>query len=201
MSQQRVERSEVLGLADYETIRDRFRSRMSAKKKTRRVKLTTQASCLLKNHDTVLLQVQEALRPERITRERAILHGLVTYNQLVPSSHELSATVLVEIDEKTDRERFLYEAVGLERSFAVIVDGETCPARVDPARVQSDRTTADHRLKFPLGEKAQRAIGDVARKKRKAADVALEVVVEHDRYSARPKLDTATVQALADDLA
>ncbi len=195
-----VERSEVMGLADYETIRDRFRARVIEEKKIRRVKLGAQASCVFENHDTALLQIQEMLRTERITREAAVLHEIETYNQLVPKERELSATVLIEIDEKENREKFLFEAKGLERSFSIVIDGEICKASHDPTREHPERTTAVHYLKFPLTEKAAQAIADVATKKRKASELSIEVKVEHARYSATAKLEPHTVQSLADDL-
>lgn len=196
-----VERSEVLGLADYETIRDRFRARVIEEKKLRRVKLGAQASCLFENRDTVLLQIQEMLRTERITREAAVMHEIETYNQLLPREHELSATVLIEIDEKAEREKFLFEAKGLDRAFALIVDGHRCPGKHDEARESPDRTTAVHYLKFPLVPDAERALRDVLEKKRNASEVTVEVVVEHPRYSARAALPPQTLISIAEDLA
>src|SRR5687768_12643171 len=105
-----IERSEVLGLADYETIRERFRARVVEEKKLRRAFLGPHASCLFENRDTVLLQIQEMLRTERITREAAILHEIETYNELIPGAAELSATILIEIEDKDTRESFLREA-------------------------------------------------------------------------------------------
>ena len=196
-----IERGEVLGLAEYEAIRDRFRARVIQEKKTRRVKLGEQASCVFENRDTMLLQIQEMLRTERITREAAVLHEIETYNQLVPGDHELSATVLVEIDDKAEREKFLFEAKGLDRSFSLVVDGERSHGKHDVEREHPERTTAVHYLKFPLGEKAEAALRDVLTKKRTASDVVVEVVVEHARYSARTKLPPETIASIAEDLA
>jgi hypothetical protein len=195
-----IDRGEVLGLAEYEAIRDRFRARVIEEKKRRRVKLGPQASCVFENRDTMLLQIQEMLRTERITREGAILHEIETYNQLVPGDHELSATVLVEIDDKPEREAFLVEAKGLDRSFSLVVDGETCPGKHDAAREHPDRTTAVHYLKFPLGSAAERALRDVLDNKRQASELTVEVVVEHPRYSARAKLPPEAVASVAEDL-
>ena len=79
-----VQRNEVLGSRDYETdprpvprARDRGEAR-AARARRRRV------TPLFENRDTVLLQIQEMLRTERITRERAVLHEIETYNELVP---------------------------------------------------------------------------------------------------------------------
>lgn len=196
-----IERGEVLGLAEYEAIREPFRARVIAEKKARRVALGPNASCVFENRDTAMMQIQEMLRTERITREAAILHEIETYNQLVPGDHELSATVLIEIDEKPDRETFLFEAKGLDRSFALLVDGVRCHGKHDESRESPDRTTAVHYLKFPLEPAAERALRDVLAKARKPGDVAVELVVEHARYSAKATLPASLVQSLAEDLA
>ena len=195
-----IERAEVMGLADYETVRDAFRARVIREKKTRRVKLGEQASCVFENRDTMLLQIQEMLRTERITREAAVLHEIETYTQLVPGDHELSATVLIEIDEKSEREKFLIDAKGLDRSFSLVVDGERLAAKHDVAREHPERTTAVHYLKFPLGAKGEAALRDVLAKRRKPSEVEVEVVVEHPRYSARAKLPPEAVASIAEDL-
>lgn len=197
----KVERSEVLGLAEYETIRERFRIRVIEEKKRRRAKLGPMASAVFENKDTVLLQIQEMLRTERITREAAVQHEIDTYNELVPGDHELSATVFLEIDDKEQRERFLFDAKGLERAFAVEIDGERCPAKNDPAREFADRTTAVHYLKFALTERAERALRDVLEKKRKATEVSVELLADHPAYAARARLAPETVLSLAEDLA
>jgi hypothetical protein len=195
-----IERDEVLGLAAYEAIREQFRTRIIAEKKARRVALGPNASCVFENRDTALMQIQEMLRTERITREAAILHEIETYNQLVPGDHELSATVLIEIDEKPDREKFLIEAKGLDRAFALVVDGTKNAGKHDEAREQPERTTAVHYLKFPLEPAAEQALRDVLAKKKKPSEVVVELVVEHPRYTARTTLPASLVQSLAEDL-
>jgi hypothetical protein len=197
----KVERGELLPLAGYEQIRERFRARIVAEKKVRRVALGPHVTALFENHDTALLQIQEMLRTERITREGAILHEIETYNQLVPGDHELSATVMLEIDEKADRETFLFEAKGLDRAFALIVDGTRCRGQHDEARESPERTTAVHYLKFALAPAAEASLRAVLTKAKKPADVTVELVVEHPRYSAKTTLSASLVQDLAEDLA
>jgi hypothetical protein len=196
-----IERGEVLGLAEYEAIRDRFRARVIQEKKARRVALGDHASCVFENRDTVLMQIQEMLRTERITREAAVLHEIETYNELVPREHELSATILVEIDEKETRERFLVEAKGLEREFALVIAGARCPGKIDPSREYPDRTTAVHYVKFDLAAEGERALRDVLEKKTKPEDVIVELVSTHPRYRATTPLAPALVANLAEDLA
>ncbi len=195
----KIDRGEVLGLAEYEAIRDRFRARVIEEKKSRRVPLGERASCVFENRDTVLLQIQEMLRTERITREASVQHEIDTYNGLVPGADELSATVMVEIEDKAERDRFLVEAKGLDRAFSLVVDGIACPGRSDESREGEDRTTAVHYLKFSLGAAAA-ALRDVHHGKRPTSSLPVELVVSHPAYRARASLSAAIVQSLAEDL-
>jgi hypothetical protein len=196
----KVERGEILGIADYEKIREPFRARVIQEKKARRIAFGDRATCLFENHDTVLMQIQEMLRTERITREASILHEIETYNELIPGPRELSTTILLEIEDKATRDQFLIDAVGLETQFAVIIDGEKCPGQVDPNRQSTERTTAVHYVKFDLGEKAERRLRDVVEKKAKATDLDVKLVSTHPKYPHEVKLPAALVQSLADDL-
>src|SRR5580704_1128108 len=97
-----VQRDEVLGFADYETIRDRFRARVIEEKRARRVLVGDRVSAVFENHDTVLLQIQEMIRTERISRPAAVQHEIDTYNQHIPGKDELFATVMIEVGDKEE---------------------------------------------------------------------------------------------------
>ncbi|MGH7294287.1 MAG: DUF3501 family protein, partial [Polyangiaceae bacterium] len=90
-----IERGEILGLAEYERVREQFRARVIALKKHRRVAVGPKATAVFENRDTVLLQIQEMLRTERITREEAVQHEIDTYNELVPRAGEVSCTLMI----------------------------------------------------------------------------------------------------------
>lgn len=200
-----IERNEIMGLAEYETVRERFRARVIQEKKGRRMRLGAHASCVFENRDTVLLQIQEMLRTERITREAGVLHEIETYNQLVPGPLELSATILIEIEEKEIRERFLLEAKGLEKEFGLrfhLTTGDVlCRGKIDPSREDPVRTTAVHYVKFELSETADRALRDVLQKKTKPEDLRIDLVSTHPRYTEATPLPATLVANLADDLA
>jgi hypothetical protein len=189
-----VDRSEVLPLGEYETIRDRFRARVIEEKKRRRVALGPRATALFENHDTVLLQIQEMLRTERITRDAAVAHEIETYNELIPGDNELSATVMIEISDKEEREKFLVAAVGFEDHVALVVDGKRFPARWKSLeeRDTSQRTTAVHYFKFSLDDEAARAVA------KRAAKVTL--LVDHPAYTASTELSPEALASIAEDL-
>jgi hypothetical protein len=188
-----VTRGEILGLADYEQIREPFRRRIMALKQARRVALGTNITVLFENHDTALFQIQEMLRTERITAEKAILHELETYNELVPGPSELSATIFIEYPEREQRERMLVALAGVESAFYVRTAGERLPVVPDTRGTEADRTMAVQYVKFPLSAAAQAAL--------RTGHVELSLGVEHPAYRAEVVLSKDTQQSLADDFA
>jgi hypothetical protein len=190
-----VLRSEILGLADYETVRERFRARVIEEKRARRVAVGDRVTVLFENHDSVLLQIQEMLRTERITREAAVVHEITTYNQLVPGKDELSVTLMIEIGDPEERERFLAKAHGFERHVAVVVEGERTAATWDAKLENESSAAAVQYLKFPIGAKA------AAHVRAKGKDAQVEIAIDHPAYAARAALPAKTVVSLAEDLA
>lgn len=188
-----IERSEILPIGDYEQVRAHFRARVIAEKRPRRVKLGDHLSAVFENRDTVLLQIQEMLRTERISSEPAVKHELETYNELIPRENELSVTLFVEIPDRELRDRMLIELAGLERYVGIEVNGERIMVSSAPRPgAVDDRTTAVHYLKIPLTEDAARLLRE---RRAKAA-----LLVTHPRYEARADLSAATLEKLAEDL-
>lgn len=188
----RVERGEILGLEQYEQIRDQFQRRVVAEKRARRVALGGNMTVLFENHDTVLLQIQEMLRTERITAEAAIRHEIDTYNELIAGTDELSATIFIEYPDEVERERMLAALAGVEDRFHFEVDGERLPARGEHQGDRTDRTTAVQYVKFPLSSRAADAL-------RRGTGV-VSVGVDHPAYAASAVLEPATRRSLAEDL-
>ncbi|MEP7051650.1 MAG: DUF3501 family protein [Pseudomonadota bacterium] len=188
-----VKRGELLGLAEYEQIREPFRQRIIAMKQARRVALGSNMTVVFENHDTALYQIQEMLRTERITAEKAVLHELETYNELVPGPHELSATIFIEYPDREQRERMLVALAGVESAFFVRVAGERIAVLPDTRGTETDRTIAVQYVKFPLTPSAEAAL------RRGETDISLGV--EHDAYRVEVMLNRATLASLSDDFA
>jgi hypothetical protein len=189
---QPIDRSEILPLGEYEKIREHFRARVMDEKRARRVHLGPHITAVFENRDTVMLQIQEMLRTERITAEPAIRHEITTYNELVPGERQVSMTLFVEIPEREARDRMLVDLAGLEDAVALEIAG--IPHKFTGKRegAEPGRTTAVHYLKCDLTDDA------VASLKQGAAGVAL--VVSHPNYAARADLGPMTVRKLAEEL-
>ncbi|CAN5686315.1 hypothetical protein BH09MYX1_BH09MYX1_26420 [soil metagenome] len=193
-----VERSEILSIGDYEAIRPHFRTRIIGEKRVRRVHVGDRATAVFENHDTALLQIQEMLRTERITREGAITHEIETYNELVPADRELSCTIMINVEEKDVRDKFLSDLRGVERKIALEIDRTRFAATWNERRVEPDRASAVLYLKFPLDDAGVRAVKDAARGE---GSHEVTLVIDHEVYRARATLDRRVLSSLAEDLA
>jgi hypothetical protein len=192
-----IERSELLGLGEYEAIRERFYQRIVESKRPRRMRLGDEMSIVFENRDTVLFQVQEMLRTERITAEKAIAHELETYNPNVPGDDELSATLFIEVPDLARRNELLMRLCAIEEHVSLEVEGragiERCRATFEEGRRDKGRAAAVQYLKFPLTLAAAAML--------RARDGAFSIRVDHPHFQARFALTAATVESLAGDLA
>jgi hypothetical protein len=188
-----IDRSEILPLGEYEKIRDHFRSRVIEEKRGRRVHVGEHYTATFENRDTVMLQIQEMLRTERITQEKAILHEIETYNDLLPGDRQVSMTFFVEIADKPTRDRMLVELAGLEDSIHLEVEGVSYPFHGKREGAEPGRTTAVHYLKCDLPAEVLQRL--------RAGEARAALVVSHPRGAARTDLTPATLAKLADDLA
>jgi len=188
----RVERSEVLDIGAYEPLREAFRRRIIELKRARRVQLGANITALFENHDTVLYQIQEMLRTERITREDAILHEIETYNELIPAPSELSVTLFLEYPERVQREEMLVELEGIENLFYFAVGEHRVSLRNETRGVLPGRTTAVQYAKVPLTPPAVEAL--------RGGRGPAVLGVTHRSYTAHVELSPRMVEELASDL-
>lgn len=187
----KVERSEILPLGDYEQIRERFRGRIIEEKKRRRMKLSEDLSLLFENHDTVLLQIQEMLRTERITQEKALLHELETYNELLPSGPGLAATLYIEIPDRERRDEMLTRLCAIEEHVVLDLGAAQVRATFEEGRRDKGRAAAVQYLHFPMDPAAVKALLET----KEAA-----LVLDHPALAARVALSPTTLSSLRDDL-
>ena len=188
-----VGREELLSLGAYEEIRAHFRARMIERKKRRRLPLGEHMTLIFENHDTVLFQVQEMLRTERITSEPEIAHELLTYNAMVPGANELFATLMIEYSDPDERHRALDALNDVEGKLVLHLGDARCAAEFQrlPGE-EASRLPAVNYLRFRLPEDAAQSMKDAS------MDASLEVT--HPHYQAEQALPKATRVELSADL-
>lgn len=186
-----VERSEILDLGEYEKIREHFRGRVIALKKRRRVSVGPHMTFVFENHATVLLQIQEMLRTERITADKGIAHELSTYNELVPGDGELSATLMIEYDDADERSAALDAFANLSDHVWLEIGDTKHAARFRPLPGEEEgRLPAVNYLSFAPGREASSSL----------REGGARLLVDHPKYTHAIELSGATRTELADDL-
>jgi hypothetical protein len=180
----RVERKEVLSVAEYDKVRDQMRAQLMKIKEPRRVHLGEHLTFLFENHDTMLYQIQEMLRAERIEDDAHIKHEIETYNELVGEQGELGCTLLIEIDDAQKRADLLSRWISLPHNLYIKTqDGARIMAQFDERQVGERRISSVHYLKFRLGDKIPVAIGS-----------------QHPELNLETVLSSAQTAALCSDL-
>jgi hypothetical protein len=193
----KVQLSEVRNIAEYEKAREGMRREIIALKKKRRVHVGENLTFLFENRETVLFQVQEMVRTERIVDDPRIQEEVDAYNALIPDEGELSATLFIEIPELSrmsldEVRRTVNRFQGLDREGVRLVVGDlSLSARFEQGHSSEEKMAAVHYLRFAVPESAQRALADPA--------VPVRIVVDHPSYRAEaPVIEDVRRQLLTD---
>ncbi|HEY8459947.1 MAG TPA: DUF3501 family protein, partial [Blastocatellia bacterium] len=149
--------SEILDIAQYEKARDEFRRRIIALKKNRRLPVGPRVTFVFENHDTVLFQIQEMMRAERIVNDDAIQHEIDTYNQLLPGKNELAATMLIELTDpaRIRDEITKFHGVNSGENTYIQIGDERLPGVFDAGQSDERRISAVQYVRFRFND-AQR---------------------------------------------
>jgi hypothetical protein len=188
----RLERHDILGPRRYEPIRDDYRKRIIQLKKDRRVSVGDRITLVFENRDTLLFQVEEMLRAERITEEDKIQDELDVYNALMPTSDELSATLFLENPRDVDRAAELTRFVGIDEHVLLVIGDHRVRAWFEPGRQERDRISAVQYTRYKLTPEARSALA--------SPGTPCAIEIDHPAYQARAELSDAMRASLARDL-
>ena len=142
--------SDVLDIAEYERRRKEYRARLMKIKDERRIRVGPLITYLFETFDTMLYQVQEMTRAERIVEEKAILAEIETYNELIPDKNQLSATMLIEIDNPVTRLEFLTRTVDLPEHTFLTINAQKVQPHFDPRQGTAEKLSSVQYVKFNL---------------------------------------------------
>jgi len=144
-----VERSEVVDYQTYEDTRESFRAEVIKAKSFRRIHVGEYLTLLFENHLTVLYQIQEMMRAEKIVKEANILHEINTYNELLGLKGELGATMLIEIADPAIRQEKLKAWWELpEKVYLLLEDQTRVYAKFDERQRGDNKLSSVQFLKF-----------------------------------------------------
>lgn len=188
---------EILGLERYEQVRDEFRRRIITLKKDRRVAVGDRVTFVFENHDTMLFQIQEMVRAEHITDLDKIRDEIEVFNALVPSGHELSTTMLIEITDSDRIREDLIQFMGVDEAVRLEIGdpahgGFSIPGQFEAGRSKEDKLSAVQYVRFPLPSAARKAFIDGRQPAR--------LLIDHPHYHHAASIEGAVRHSLAQDL-
>ena len=149
-AQRRITEADILSDADYQARRKELRAEAIAMKKNRRVEVGPFATFHFENHTTMWLQVQEMLRIEKGGKDQ-IAGELETYNPLIPQGSELIATLMLEIEDGTRRDKVLRTLGNIEETAFLDLGGERIkgtPTEYEDRTTPDGKTSSVHWLRF-----------------------------------------------------
>jgi hypothetical protein len=146
----RLVQEDLLSTQDYERQREAFRSRIIELKRKRRISVGPLITLVFENRETLLFQIQEMIRVERIVDPAKVQDELDVYNELLPGQDELSATLLIEITEEAKMKEWLDRFMGLDRgrTLAITANGEQTFAEFEGGHSHETKISAVHFVRF-----------------------------------------------------
>ena len=145
---------DLLSAADYEQDRPTIRQRIIALKKRRRISVGALVTLVFENRETLLFQIQEMIRAERIYDPRKIQEECDVYNTLLPGPEELSATLYIEITDSEKIQELLDSFQNIDRPDTVALKvGDTAIfANFEAGHSKEDKISAVHFVRFSTSQ-------------------------------------------------
>jgi hypothetical protein len=175
----------------YEQSRPAQQARIIALKKRRRLAVGPHMSLLFEDRRTLLFQIQEVLRIERITDEARVAREIETYDDLLPRPGVLLATLFFEFTSRADAQAVLADVVDFDEHTFLRVGHHRLPVRYVRSP-DEPRLTGVNYLHIPVPD-AQRLL-----LAQSSVPVAFEIT--HPAYAQAAILPTITRREIAADL-
>jgi len=189
-----ITRDDLMSLEQYAEQRGEFRQRVLAHKKHRQVALGPNATLYFEDRLTLLYQIQEMLRIEKVFEADGINEELEAYNPLIPSGRNFKATFMIEYADAAVRAAQLEKMVNIEDLVWMQVgehDKIWAIADEDLERSNDSKTSAVHFMRFEISD-------EMAQELKAGAD--LQIGVQHAVYTYDVLVEGNTRASLLADL-
>ena len=191
---EKITAADLMNIYEYEKVRDEERREIMAHKARRRVNLGPEVTLTFEDRQTMIFQIHEMMRAERMVRDEVIQEEIDVYNTLIPEEGELSATLFIEITEQENIREKLHQFLGLTDgdSLWLQVGDEKVFATFEEGRSEEDRISSVHYIRFAVPGQVQEMLAD-------PESEAAFVIAQGD-YRYRTPLTEAVWESLLGDL-
>ena len=191
----RIEPADIMPSREYAARRKELRQARIANKAARRLQVGPYATVLFESYASMLAQVQEMLYIEKGGDEQ-LAEELEAYNPMIPQGSELTATMLLEIEDADKRARVLATLGRIEDHVAIRIGDDRIrgvPDEDDERTNAAGKTSAVHFFHFPF------TAAQIVAFRTPGAQVLFEIA--HPNYGHIAILSDAMRQELATDFA
>ena len=191
---QQITRDDLMSLEQYAEKRGEFRQQVLEHKKHRQIALGPNATLYFEDRLTLLYQIQEMLRIEKVFEADGINEELDAYNPLVPDGRNFKATFMIEYPDPEVRAAQLAKLVGIEDLVWMQIgahDRIWSIADEDLERSTEEKTSAVHFLRFDISDQMAQEL---------AAGAEWKVGVQHAIYTYEVAIEGASRASLLNDL-
>ena len=160
---QHITRDDLMSLEQYSEKRDDFRQQVLSHKKNRQLALGPNTTLYFEDRLTLLYQIQEMLRIEKVFEADGINEELEAYNPLIPGGRNFKATYMIEYPDSLVRAAQLEKMVGIEDLVWMQIgdrDKIWSIADEDLERSTENKTSAVHFLRFEIDDDSAQALKD-----------------------------------------
>jgi len=163
--QMQITRNDLMSLEQYAEKRPEFRRQVLEHKKTRQLALGPNATLYFEDRLTLLYQIQEMLRIEKVFEADGINEELEAYNPMIPTGRNFKATFMIEYTDADIRAAQLEKMVGIEDLVWMQIAGFDkvwSIADEDLGRSTESKTSAVHFMRFEVSDDMAKALKDGA---------------------------------------
>ena len=189
-----ITRDDLMSLEQYAEKRGEFRQQVLLHKKHRQVALGPNATLYFEDRLTLLYQIQEMLRIEKVFEADGINEELEAYNPLVPSGRNFKATFMIEYPDPVVRAAQLEKLLGIEDLVWMQVENNDriwSIADEDLERTTDTKTSAVHFVRFEVSDEMARDL---------KAGASWCIGVQHAVYTYEVDIEGETRASLLNDL-
>ncbi len=189
-----ITRTDLMSLEQYAERRPEFRQQVLAHKKYRQVTLGPNSTLYFEDRLTLLYQIQEMLRIEKVFEADGISEELEVYNPMLPTGRNFKATFMIEFTDPQERVVQLEKMVGIEDLVWMQIGGFNkvwAIADEDLERSTETKTSAVHFMHFELSD-------DMASALKSGAD--WQMGIQHPAYTYEQIIEGSTRENLIKDL-
>jgi hypothetical protein len=181
---------DLADIAEYERNRDDIRKSVMEHKARRRVALGPDISLTFEDRQTIIFQIQEMMRAERMVHDDVIQEEIDIYNTLLPGENNLSATLFIEITEEVRIKEKLHQFLGLTdgKSIWLQLDEQKAYAQFEEGRSQDDKISSVHYVRFPLAAGVRKLLKDPS--------ITAKICIDHGEYRYETELSKGTRESL-----